>query len=173
MELASMLAGQRFSDQVPCVDPAIGAFLRGYQDHLSEELRQDLYHYATRVLDTRGDDELAAWRAELCRSWSDKVRSYDPRGLVLLRGTHLRVFWWLRFRRRGTLDLDDCELAGAYAASMARRDCAWHTLTLGFIGILCRAGSAESHDELTILEPPPAPVASTAPESAPALSLSA
>ncbi len=143
MELASMLAGRTFSDSVACVDPAIGGFLRGYNDHLSDELRQDLYRYAARVLDTRGDAELASRRAAMCRTWAHRARSLRTRRLVLLRGTHVRVLWSLRFQRRGRLDLVDCELAGAYAASMASSDRAWHTWTLGFIDTLCRVGSAD------------------------------
>jgi hypothetical protein len=143
MELASMLSGQSFSDWVRCVCPSIGAFLRGYNDHLDDALRQDLYHYAAQVLETRGSDELAARRAEMCRTWARQARSLRPRRLALLRGTHARVIWSLRFRRRGGLDLLDCELAGAYAATMARRDRAWHDWTLGFIDTLCRVGSSE------------------------------
>jgi len=33
-----MLKGSRFSDSVYCVDPAIGAFLWGYNDHISDDL---------------------------------------------------------------------------------------------------------------------------------------
>ena len=60
---------------------------------------------------------------------------------MLLRGAYLHVLWSLRFRRRGSVDLADCELAGAYAASVARRDPAWHTWTLGFIDMLVWLGS--------------------------------
>ncbi len=42
IELASMLAESPFSDRVHCVDPAIRAFLWGYNDHINDELRQDL-----------------------------------------------------------------------------------------------------------------------------------
>jgi hypothetical protein len=157
IELASMLRGRRFSDREPCVDPAIGAFLWGYHDHLSDELRQNLYGCAAQVLHTRGDDELAARRAAMCRTWARQARSLRPRRLVLLRGVYMHVIWSLRFRRRGSVDLADCELAGAYAASMARRDRAWHTWTLGFIDTLCRVGSAKPPDE-RVISPPRAPV---------------
>jgi hypothetical protein len=141
VEFASMLEGSRFSDRVHCVDPAIGAFLWGYNDHISDELRQSLYRCAAQVLDTRGGNELAARRAEMCRTWARQARALRPRRLVLLRGAYLHVLWSLRFRRRGSVDLADCELAGAYAASMARRDPAWHTWTLAFIDMLVWLGS--------------------------------
>lgn len=155
MELASMLAGEQFSDSVPCVDPAIGAFLRGYQDHLPDELREDLYRYAAWVLDTHGDDELAVRRAGMCRTWARQVRSSHRRRVVLLRGTHMRVLWSLRFRRRGSLDLVDCELAGAYAASMARKDRAWHSRTLAFIDTLCTVVSTPADGPTFPLGLPP------------------
>ncbi len=142
MELASMLAGRRFSDWVPCVDPAIGAFLRGYNDHLPDELRQDLYRYAARVLDTWVDLELAERRAEMCRTWARQAQ--------LMRR---RLPWPLRFRPQGRFEFADCEFAGVYAARFARRDHAWHTWTLGFIDALCWVGRSDRDDELL----PPAP----------------
>ncbi len=156
VELASMLKGSRFSDSVYCVDPAIGAFLWGYNDHISDDLRQSLYRCAAQVLDTRGDDELAARRAEMCRTWARQARALRPRRLVVLRGAYLHVVWSLRFRRRGNVDLADCEIAGAYAASMARRDPAWHTWTLGFIDMLVWLGSGgdEPTTPASVVAPP-------------------
>jgi hypothetical protein len=43
MELASMLAGEPFSDQPKSVCPVVAAFLRGYNDAVDDETRQDLY----------------------------------------------------------------------------------------------------------------------------------
>jgi hypothetical protein len=146
MELASMLAGRRFSDWVPCVDPAVGAFLRGYNDHLSDELRQDLYRYAARVLDTWVDVELAERRAEMCRTWARQAQSVRAS----------RLPWSLRFRRQGRFEFADCEFAGVYAARFARRDRAWHTWTLSFIDALCWVGASDRDDELAIPAPPEA-----------------
>jgi hypothetical protein len=42
MELASMLAGERFSDRPRSVSRALAAFLRGYNDLLDDKRRQDL-----------------------------------------------------------------------------------------------------------------------------------
>jgi hypothetical protein len=52
MERASMLAGEAFSDHPGSVSPAIGAFLRGYNDLIDDFRRQDLYAYAANVLGT-------------------------------------------------------------------------------------------------------------------------
>ncbi len=131
MELASMLAEGVFSDRVYCVDPAIGAFLWGYNDHIDDELRHDLYPYAAAVLDSRRDDELTERRAEMCRIWARQAQSARP----------WRLPWGLRFRRRGRFDLADCEYAGIYAARMADTDRAWHTWTLSFIDMLVSLGS--------------------------------
>jgi hypothetical protein len=154
VELASMLKGSRFSDSVYCVDPAIGAFLWGYNDHISDDLRQSLYRCGAQVLDTRGDDELAARCAEMCRTWARQARALRPRQLVVLRGAYLHVIWSLRFRRRGNVDLADCEIAGAYAASMARRDPAWHTWTLGFIEMLVWLGGDGPMTPASVVAPP-------------------
>lgn len=139
-----MLAGRKFSDWVPCVDPAIGAFLRGYNDHLSDELRQHLYRYAARVLDTWVDLELAERRAEMCRTWARQAEAIRPR----------RLPWSLRFRRQARFEFPDCEFAGVYAARFARRNPAWHTWTLDFIDALCWVGSSGRDDELTLPPPP-------------------
>jgi len=66
MELASMLAGEPFSDQPVSVCPVIGAFLRTYNDGVDDERRQDLYPYAALVVGTRGGPELVRRRKRLC-----------------------------------------------------------------------------------------------------------
>ena len=53
MELASMLAGEPFSDHPVCSCPVIGSFLRAYNDSLDDERRQDLYAYAAKVVGSR------------------------------------------------------------------------------------------------------------------------
>jgi hypothetical protein len=52
MELASMLAGQRFSDRPAFVSPALAAALRGYNDGLDSERRQTLIPYASACVGT-------------------------------------------------------------------------------------------------------------------------
>ena len=53
MELASMLAGEPFSDRPRCVDPVIAGFLRTYNDGIDETRRQDLYPLASEVVGSR------------------------------------------------------------------------------------------------------------------------
>jgi hypothetical protein len=74
MELASMLAGEAFTDHPACVCPAIGSFLRAYNDSLDDERRQDLYEYAARVVGTRGSSALERARAERLIAWAANRR---------------------------------------------------------------------------------------------------
>jgi len=53
MELASMLAGERFTDHPRSVDPVLAAFLREYNDRTDDRRRQDLYALASTVVGTR------------------------------------------------------------------------------------------------------------------------
>ena len=69
MELASMLAGEPFSDHPRSVCPVLAALLRHYNDALDDEHRQDLYAYAAKVVGTRGSVRLELARAEHVRRW--------------------------------------------------------------------------------------------------------
>ncbi len=53
MELASMLAGERFSDHPRSVCPVIAMVLRAYNDGIDDDRRQDLYTYASVVVGSR------------------------------------------------------------------------------------------------------------------------
>jgi hypothetical protein len=69
MELASMLAGNRFSDQPRSVCPVIAAFLRAYNDWIDDERRQDLRHLASVAVGTRESSEVEQARLQLCDEW--------------------------------------------------------------------------------------------------------
>jgi hypothetical protein len=70
MELASMLAGEPFSDHPVCVCPVIGSFLRAYNDTIDGERRQDLYEYAARVVGSRAPKDVQDARARRVADWS-------------------------------------------------------------------------------------------------------
>jgi hypothetical protein len=72
MELASMLAGERFSDRPQSVSPVIGSFMRGYNDLLDDNRRQDLLRYAPEVVGTLGSDALERARLERLVEWADE-----------------------------------------------------------------------------------------------------
>jgi hypothetical protein len=85
MELASMLAGEPFTDRPACVDPVIGGFLRAYNDTIDGRRRQDLYAIAARVVGSaRG---LALEQARAAR-------------LLAFAEAHRRRPRWQRWRRR-------------------------------------------------------------------------
>ncbi len=66
MELASMLAGEPFTDAPPSVCPVIRDFLRSYNDRIDDERRQDLYACAAEVVDSRSTAFVETERLRLC-----------------------------------------------------------------------------------------------------------
>jgi len=70
LELASMLAGEPFSDHPYSVCPVIGSFLRAYNDSVGDIRRQDLYAYASKVVGSRGSDDVMRARAERLLAWA-------------------------------------------------------------------------------------------------------
>ena len=104
MELASMLAGERFGDRPRCVDPVIGAFLRAFNDRLADRERQRLDPDAALAVGTRTTRTERIARREEC------LRFAGARPLPRLRITLLT-------RLRYGLRLD--EGAGEFAARHA------------------------------------------------------
>jgi hypothetical protein len=70
MELASMLAGERFGDRPVSVCPVIGAILRVYNDNIDDRRRQDLYRFAADAVDTRRDYRVQRLRADTALNWA-------------------------------------------------------------------------------------------------------
>src|SRR3954447_23607951 len=66
MELASMIAGEPFSDRPRSVCRVIGALLRGYNDLTPDSRRQDLYRCASDVIGSRASTDVEALRVEHC-----------------------------------------------------------------------------------------------------------
>jgi hypothetical protein len=75
MELASMLAGESFSDRPSCVDPVIGGLLRAYNDSVDGERRQDLYRLAAEVVGSASTIEVERARAARCLAFANQHRS--------------------------------------------------------------------------------------------------
>lgn len=80
MELASMLAGEPFSDHPACACPVVGAVLRLYNDRLGDDRRQDLYRYASLVVGSRAGEEAERARAQHCLEWVEERRA--ERGIL-------------------------------------------------------------------------------------------
>jgi hypothetical protein len=74
MELASILAGESFSDHPECVSPVIATMLRAYNDRLDDARRQELLPYASAVVGTRASDEIEWARAERLAAWAESLR---------------------------------------------------------------------------------------------------
>jgi hypothetical protein len=75
MELASMLAGESFSDHPACVCPVIAAFLRVYNDGLTDRHRGELLPYATLTIGTRSSRAVRRWRSTVLMRWAYPRRS--------------------------------------------------------------------------------------------------
>ncbi len=73
VELASMLAGDRFSDRPPSVCPVIASFMRTVNDAVSEEDLQALYPYAPLIVGTAGSRRERQARARKCSEWANEM----------------------------------------------------------------------------------------------------
>jgi len=111
MELASMLAGEPFSDHPVSVCPVIGSFLRAYNDSIDDRRRQSLYEYASRVVGSRGTHRVQQDRAARLAEWSDDVRR-SRRTQFLLRSP---------LRALGRLRKPPVDAIGTYAVHAIRR----------------------------------------------------
>ena len=93
MELASMLAGEQFTDHPACACPVIGSFLRAYNDSIDDDRRQDLYGYASQIVGTRATARVQQARADRLSEWAFEMRLRRwPRRLLpsAIRGVGLR-----------------------------------------------------------------------------------
>jgi hypothetical protein len=70
MELASILAGEKFTDHPQSVCPVIASFLRAYNDSIDDNRRQDLYGFAAKAVGSRASAEIHRARAELLAAWT-------------------------------------------------------------------------------------------------------
>lgn len=127
-EAIAWLAGEEHSDHPECLSPILGAFLRGWNDAVDKDQRQELKPYLPRCIGTAddGNDELRGWMAA---DWL--VRTYTPAWLELAgikdSAAALRSLPPLRDlgstkRARKVIDVAREEAA---AARDAARDAAW------------------------------------------------
>ena len=81
MEAAAWLAGEPHTDNPDCVSPAIGVFLRSWNDQLDDTDRQMLKPLIPRVVGTRTSREDEQARAWLATDWL--AREFAPAWLDL------------------------------------------------------------------------------------------
>jgi hypothetical protein len=106
MELASMLAGEGFSDHPRSVSRPIASFLRGYNDLVDDRRREDLYRYAAHAVGTAGPAATEAERAARLLDWADRLWERRAARSLLDR---------IRLRRVQRERSTDPEPAGTYA----------------------------------------------------------
>jgi hypothetical protein len=94
MELASMLAGEPFTDHPASVCPVIGSFLRSYNDSIDSRRRQALYEYASKVVGSRGCSKTQQTRAARMAEWAEDMQR--RRRTWFLIGPPLRAIGRLR-----------------------------------------------------------------------------
>lgn len=148
MELASMLAGEPFSDHPASVCPVIGAFLRAYNDSVDDARRQDLYAYAARIVGTRAGIKVQRDRAERLTEWAMDMQRRRWTGLLPLS----------RLRMAGLRREPSAHVVGTYAVrAIPRHTDQTHAEVLELIDALLAIGA-----------PPPAAAPSDLAEDLPA-----
>jgi hypothetical protein len=111
MELASMLAGEPFTDHPAAVCPVIGSFLRSYNDSIDPARRQSLYEYASKVVGSRTCAATQRERAARLAEWANEMqRSRRP-----------WFFTRSRLRAFGRLRRPPIDAIGTYAVHSIRR----------------------------------------------------
>jgi hypothetical protein len=136
VELASMLAGDRFSDQPRTACAAVAAFVRGYNDAIDDAHRQDLFAVAALLVGSSSTQEQTH-----ARMW---------RLIRYARELRPRRFGVLGPRLSFEDDLVKCESAGRHVAKVARRRPHVHREALALLHELLSTDAAT---------PPTAPVA--------------
>jgi hypothetical protein len=120
MELASMLAGERFSDRPATASPVIAAFLRTYNDGIDDGRRQDLYPLAASIVGTAATRGIERERMSRCLEFAHSFGAGAPSG-------------------RGAIGIASPEASGTWAALAALRDGPsreTHERALTFVGEL-------------------------------------
>lgn len=144
MELASMLAGEKFTDHPASVCPVIASFLRAYNDAIDEDRRQHLYEYASRVVGSRGSAELQEARAARLHDWTLAHRRSRLRRVLL------------RFLLLGMSLDSSADLIGILAvSSMGSHDDASHAAALALVDELLAMGRPETAPAAPRGEPAP------------------
>jgi hypothetical protein len=136
VELASILAGEEFSDRPRCVDPVIAAFLRGWNDRAGHADRQRLRPYAERIVGSRGSRRLTRERRELCLQWAESGRGDSRPTTRALTRIRIAVYCGLP----AAIRID--EGAGDYAArvSFSRGD---HEAVFELLDVLLARGPGQ------------------------------
>jgi hypothetical protein len=134
MELASMLAGESFSDHPRSVSRPLASFLRGYNDLLDDRRREALYGYAAQAVGTANSQAVEEARAARLLAWADQQWERRASRSVIDR---------IRLRRAVTERSTDPEPAGTYAVHAIRKvNDETHAAVLALVDELIAMGSS-------------------------------
>ena len=81
MEAVAYVAGEPWSDHPTCASPVISAFLRSYNDLVSDQVRQTLKPFIPRLIGTAASESVERRRALMATDWM--VRVHTPAWLRL------------------------------------------------------------------------------------------
>jgi len=144
MELASMLAGECFSDHPRSVSRPIASFLRGYNDLLDDRRREDLYRYAAQTVGTADRSAVEEARAARLLGWADRQWERRASRSILDRVRLRRVY-----KERST----DPEPAGTYAVrAIGKVNDETHAAVLALVDelIAMRAASSSRSERIEL-----------------------
>jgi hypothetical protein len=130
MELASMLAGEPFTDHPASVCPVIGSFLRSYNDAIDDRRRQSLYEYASLAVGSRRSQRVQEARAARLSDWAEEMHRSRPT-------------WFLRspFRALTRLRKPPIDAVGSYAVhSIPKHTNQTHAAALALVDELLGVG---------------------------------
>jgi hypothetical protein len=142
MELASILAGEEFTDTPRCADPVLGAFLRELNDKLPSDRRQELRPYAAEVVGTAGPRAVSQLRWRRCLRYASGRED----------GTRTRLGLLRRFGVRAALRPAAYAPAWAVATVFERKD---PIIGLDLLDELLDLGRAPGPSSPAAVMPPP------------------
>jgi hypothetical protein len=157
MELASMLAGEPFSDHPVSVCPVIGSCLRAYNDWIDDDRRQDLYGYASSVVGTRAPADVQRARAARVTAWAGEAARRRWTRFLLIRGMVALMLW---------PQPDD--VGSRMVQAVARRRRGSHQEVLGLLDELVEIGARAPDQQNRVPSAPAVTSATISPISAPA-----
>src|ERR1700757_1402413 len=141
MELASMLAGESFTDHPRSVSRPIASFMRGYNDLLDDRRRADLYRFAAQTVGTASSPAVEDARVARLLAWADELWQRRSSRSLLER---------MRMRRALKERSTDPEPAGTYAVhAVGKVNDEIHASALALVDELI-AMSAPSRDRLVL-----------------------
>lgn len=86
VEVASMLAGEPFSDRPSSVCPMVAAYMRALNDLASDEERKLLWPYAAAIVGSAGEPSVLKARTRACVGWLQEAEGLSWLRTTLLRG---------------------------------------------------------------------------------------